>query len=458
MANYLSKHSGAQIDEAVDKVLNGEVGAVEVDETLTVPGAAADAKAVGDRLGVLYEEKAKDVAAEDVEEDGDLFVTDSQGNALVKFSDGHVQTKNFNSANAAETVNTNTADDVFDITDASGNVIVRFKDGYIYTKKVDTTNPYELPGYYHENGYIDAKCARIRELMAQTGGDAFFFCTDQHVNTNGGKGNARQAHKLMHYIAEKCRVNKLFLGGDMTDGIDEKAADEFREAMNGRSYACAGNHEYMSSVTEENIAYYLSSGLDDEVSGDPLRRYFYVDNPKHKIRYIVTNGFVENGNGSWDWGLEQTQLDWLNNTALNVESGWTIVVFTHMVYGVVSETDSTLVIESRHRAFLDLLDAYTGSGTIAAVICGHTHLDAIKATTGGIPVLITCCDKWFPYNGMEAWLHGRVPGTITEQCFDVCVVDSVNRKIYAVRIGGFATDDDANDAALMEAGERTVSY
>lgn len=60
MANYISKHTGKQIDAAVDAFLagggSGGTGSVEVDTTLTQSGKAADAKATGDRLTALSEE------------------------------------------------------------------------------------------------------------------------------------------------------------------------------------------------------------------------------------------------------------------------------------------------------------------------------------------------------------------------------------------------------------------
>ena len=62
MANYISKYTGAQIDKAVGDVLNGNVGGtggggnITIDDTLTKAGAAADAKATGDRLTTLSEE------------------------------------------------------------------------------------------------------------------------------------------------------------------------------------------------------------------------------------------------------------------------------------------------------------------------------------------------------------------------------------------------------------------
>ena len=59
MANYVSKHSGKQIDAAVAAFLaGGGIGSVEVDTTLTQAGKAADAKATGERLAALSEEIA----------------------------------------------------------------------------------------------------------------------------------------------------------------------------------------------------------------------------------------------------------------------------------------------------------------------------------------------------------------------------------------------------------------
>lgn len=57
MANYVSTHTGAQIDQAVAAVLAGNAGgsSVSIDKTLTQEGAAADAKATGERLNQLFE-------------------------------------------------------------------------------------------------------------------------------------------------------------------------------------------------------------------------------------------------------------------------------------------------------------------------------------------------------------------------------------------------------------------
>ncbi len=82
MANYISKHTGKQIDAAVDAFLaGGGTGSVEVDTTLTQAGKAADAKATGDRLTALSEEKANKTGWTPNMNLG----TDEDGNIIVKY-------------------------------------------------------------------------------------------------------------------------------------------------------------------------------------------------------------------------------------------------------------------------------------------------------------------------------------------------------------------------------------
>ena len=63
----------------------------------------------------------------------DLDITDVSGDVLVRFENGHVKTKKFNSENVDEVVETSKESDL-DITDPSGNVIARLENGHIRTK------------------------------------------------------------------------------------------------------------------------------------------------------------------------------------------------------------------------------------------------------------------------------------------------------------------------------------
>ena len=357
-----------------------------------------------------------------------------------------------------ETKSTDADSGAFDITDTSGNVVARFQNGYIKTQKFDSTDPFELPSYYPD--YLDTKCERIKALMKSVGGDgdAFIFITDQHMDNNLAK-NTHHSFKMIKYVAEKCRINKLFCGGDLKNGGSEQYADEFRQAIGGRCYMANGNHEYLSNGDEKTLDYWSTATTEDEI-GNHDRRYFYVDNPKNMVRYIVLSSYAEEqtpGQGA-SIGFEQDQQDWLAD-AMDVDTGWSIVIFAHAFYVPVDMTAPVLRLPTQREAMLDVIDA-NANGHDVFIIQGHTHFDAIEETTGGFPILITTCDKWQKADGSdqyEPWLHARTPGTITEHAFDVCVLDRNQRKITAVRVGAFSSGSDETDATLTEAGERVIS-
>ena len=94
-----------------------------------------------------------------LDEDADIYVTDEDGNAIVEFSDGHVKTKNFDSADMTERVSaleeeeaqtyipnimeTDDPDADLDITDSHGNAVARFAQGHIKTKNFDSEEALE---------------------------------------------------------------------------------------------------------------------------------------------------------------------------------------------------------------------------------------------------------------------------------------------------------------------------
>lgn len=72
---------------------------VLLDSSLTVEGAAADAKAVGDAIDELPKIVNTD------EEGADFDLADSDGNVLVRFEDGHIKVKNFDSSTLSDSFN-----------------------------------------------------------------------------------------------------------------------------------------------------------------------------------------------------------------------------------------------------------------------------------------------------------------------------------------------------------------
>lgn len=69
-----------------------------------------------------------------------LDVADEYNNVLARFSGGHVQTKNFNSATDAPTKSTDTNKGDFEISDENNYVLLRLKDGHIKTMLFDSSS------------------------------------------------------------------------------------------------------------------------------------------------------------------------------------------------------------------------------------------------------------------------------------------------------------------------------
>ena len=70
---------------------------------------------------------------------GDLEIVDEQGYVLIRFINGQIKTKNFNSSYTVEQADNDSLAD-FDISDQTGNVIMRLIEGHIVTKNFDSRN------------------------------------------------------------------------------------------------------------------------------------------------------------------------------------------------------------------------------------------------------------------------------------------------------------------------------
>ena len=312
----------------------------------------------------------------------------------------------------------------------------------------------DVPDYYMTGDYLENKAARINEL-GENADDVCAFITDQHWSLNAGKSPA-----LLQYLAEKCRIPRIFCGGDVeNDGINQNYIRMMDKAYSGKMHYVQGNHDWWYPTTGKELAYWYDSGKPEQI-GNTERHYYYVDNPQQKIRYIVlsSQNVGVSVSDPWAWGYEAEQITWLTTTALNVEAGWTIIVFTHLIYHVNTEGGFTL--DTHAQAVTNALDEYSGNGEIAAIFCGHTHKDGVEHTAGGIPVIITTCDK--NKSGGETgvvanqWAN-RASGTINEQAFDVVTLDKTNKTITLVRIG-YPADNWVDGTSSGTVQERVVTY
>ena len=369
--------------------------------------------------------------------------------------------------------------------------------GYIYSnvyagKGVDALgydSRLDVPSYYHNNNYIESKVARIKQVSANNDGDNFIFITDTHWDRNAQKSVA-----LLKYLYDNGAYYKRIIhGGDISqliaganasgkaiNEIDPSRIDYLRllGVLKNKVYYTIGNHEYLTlkyptqglfnGVDFNNWHNYLyyPDETDFEVTfGDEDNHYYYLDNKKKKIRYIFLSSFsqsAESASGSEyiitaNENYDATQLAWLTNTALNVESGWDIIVFTHRLVTVnfsnQHTNDQTFSVTTKQKEYCKALLQYNGNGNILAVIAGHTHRDGMivindallglggsDATGKQLFEIITTCDA-NNFEGLpDEVLEDRDSNTINEQAFDYVSIDQTAKRISLIRIGAPANN------------------
>lgn len=320
-----------------------------------------------------------------------------------------------------------------------------------------------VPEYYFEDDYLNNRIKEINKAISQCsdGCESFFWITDMHWES---ELNARESPGLIKYIAKRTKIDKILNGGDTADSreICIDGISRLREAIgSNKVYTVTGNHEIVDASKYENPFRRVEEELryhnTDIVYGDEYgnRSYFYFDNTENKTRYIGLSSFGIYDGNSCESCYTAEQLEWFKNIALNVVAGWTIVIFTHSLYCVSCATDIMYYSPAGSDDFITAIDNYDGEGIIACVLFGHTHRDRYHIGRTGIPYIITASDRYSPSNDDINVL--RIPGTISEQHFEVAVLDKRRRVLKLFSIGANARDG-YDDEPGSEVDVRVFNY
>ena len=313
----------------------------------------------------------------------------------------------------------------------------------------------ELPVYYNE--YLDEQAKEILQAKDQMEDcEAFFWITDIHWEQDL---NAHKAPAMIRYLAAETGVDKILNGGDTGNSsvICCNAIDRLRDAIGSdRVYSVNGNHE-MNDASRyerpfERVHRALREHCSDIVYGDKNKTYFYFENEASKVRYIGLSTYGLFLDNQYEDAYTQEQLQWFTKTAMNVSEGWTIVIFTHALYALSSQSNQMFVISQK---FVDAIDQYQGKGKIACILMGHSHVDRVHIGKTGVPYILSQCDRTDPYrNDINV---DRIPGTISEQHFEVVLIDKKKQEIRLYSIGS-----DARNGVDDEIGEtmdlRVLNY
>ena len=319
----------------------------------------------------------------------------------------------------------------------------------------------DVPDYYYENHYLEEKVNAINDAIAESHDncETFFWITDIHWEPSL---NTRNSPFLMKYIASKTGINTILNGGDTGNSqiICKNAISQLKNAIaSSRVYSVNGNHEINDAsryeLPFERVNDELRGHNTDLVFGDKNKSFFYHDDMMNETRYIGLSSFGLYINNTYESCYTTEQLEWFKNTALDVDTGWTIIVFTHVLYDIDISSNRLKTGPLGSKAIIDAIDNYKGNGTIACVLMGHTHRDRLHLGSTGVPYIISASDRHATYYGdIDV---KRIPGTITEQHFEVVVIDKSQRKIQLFSIGAKARDG-YDDVAGDEVDVRIISY
>ena len=261
-------------------------------------------------------------------------------------------------------------------------------------------------------------------------GDMFVFLTDYHIEQNSGI-----SHKLIKYIVDRTNVDKVIFGGDaFNGGATRDIALEKLRTMKERFaplnvIGLRGNHEYnlndggspAEQLTDSEIFANISNKHKEtgviRPSNDVM--YGYLDNEELKLRYIFLDARYELNTDP----IDDTQLNWMASKMVELDSSWTILIFSHQF-----RTDTGEFRPSGQK-IADKIQQTNYTATLAAVIYGHEHKDFYHNDLGYLDIATTCDSR----QESGSWNQGA--GTTDEQAFDVFAINVLDRTIKAVRIG-----------------------
>ena len=319
----------------------------------------------------------------------------------------------------------------------------------------------DIPAYYHEGAYIEKKIEKIEGQIKENGNKVTFpYLTDGHWRDNG-----KQSFPLIDYIRKQVKMPFTIYGGDniFAFGTKESAMEEAEYYVQMMKqyptvYGVKGNHDITIrngwddkggyTATPELIYDYTVRPIADKVKGKEGKCYYFWDDKKQGVRYIVLDLF-ENVDTSISWGVNygvtQEQVDWLTSKALKCKEK-TLVILCHAP--IDPKLGGAKEMRFLHELFIALqnrehftfnegqkvdIDFTKSDNTVACIISGHMHRDESNFERGVLSIG-TICDAW--YNDDPKFKDTpRKKATTNEQAFDIMTINTDRRRIHAVRIG-----------------------
>lgn len=324
-----------------------------------------------------------------------------------------------------------------------------------------------LPDYY--KSYLSNKISEIKSAKSANP-DAFCFWmfTDYHYHYKDQTvGNSTGIGDIINYVGSQVGTKQTAFVGDFlayenTQTLVDSAMSAFKTEVKAigsdNIWIIKGNHDNNPygnpNVTDET----LISDIFGMMSDAPTKTYYYRDDVTRKVRVIVLDSRETSLEYSYTNGSDTekafatVEAKWFGDTLSSMPSGYTALVFSHIMWWGSSDKKSLRYSESNVQVE-KIMHAYNartsyngigtsfnfanGKGTAPIMLTGHTHKDFVDVFDNDVVVLSTSADSWaFANDRPDYYTHAN--GTTTEHALDFVLFDPTAKTMDAIRIGAGA--------------------
>lgn len=490
-----------EIDAPITENANGGGGCFSVDKTMTVEGAAADAKAVGD----LFAEQQKQIDSK--QPVGDYALKNEIPVQSVNGKTGAVQL-------GAADVGAASVEKVAELSEAIDDLQKKIDDeDYVLTevdiiniaqKAADMINDpigggLDVELTEEETAELESTISDLKSLKTANT-SVIAFLTDLHIGT-GTPTKIKKAVYGYNSIADSVKTDLLLYGGDYMDNnpttTKAQALSMFTNLRSVLSLAddtcpaavIKGNHDdntmytdYINGLVNEESFWSALGNIDDDRTvrnaGCIEDCYGYYDIPNQKIRVFYVNTVdlpqtlnevtnTVNYKGQWDTGISVKQLQFIADHLKFDTAGWRVMVFSHhpIMHDITIENGCGVQADRGGAALLDLLDKFnqtkeagsitvTGTGftgtvsydfsknddcKMIACVNGHTHRDNVEIFN----------ESYFCISTRAVYGHPSYDGHISSSAY--FVVDRNNDKLHLLYNGD--GEENVFDYGSLNTGE-----
>lgn len=279
---------------------------------------------------------------------------------------------------------------------------------------------------------------------------SFVLLTDSHYTVNGTwEDTADNIKKVLARLegnedgnaleGSSVNINGIVHLGDLTDGMTtKKVTSAYTERMmddlcqNGLPvYVTLGNHDsnyfrgnkQRFTMEEQRELYGLA------------REYYYRDFVSQKIRCLFLSSY--DADTPVRYGFSDEEVQWVKETLNETPMGYKVLVFSHEA--PLDILDYWARIVRNGKKLLQVLEEYNAreDAQILAYIHGHTHAECVYHGSSFPIISIGCnkCEYFTDKKPENSYTFKRVPNTVTQDLWDVLLIDGENQKLHFVRFG-----------------------